>query len=221
MTDFPIVEYLRENSDAGFEYVELGGTRRAGDPPRYFLADYRDGSGYPDPWVCIHQWTASPVSLLRNIAWQTNKLWVFEARNKGQVAVWLEQYGYRTQHMGQRPPLTYPHRRIIVNNRDRSIAAAQQRIAAEQARIDRLMSLPAEPTTEDPDNALVVWFQHRFNIGGQIYTYAAVKAGDDKWYTTGPASPKGYTWDQLVEWHFTAVNDDNPMYTNTEWEALA
>jgi hypothetical protein len=217
------VDYLRANCDVVFEYVALGGQRRAGDPPRYFIADHRDQSGYPEPWVCVHSWTSSPASLLRNLLWAAKfktKVWVFEARNKGQVAVWLEQYGYTTRYMGQRSAPMPAQERIIVNSRDRQIAASQARIAQEQARIDRLAALPEEPTTEDPDGALVVWFIHQFSPRGQRYTYAAVKASDGKWYTTGPASPKGYSWDQLVEWHFTESNQDNSMYTSGEWEEI-
>lgn len=227
--DLSIVHYLRNNSEAEFEYVSLGGMRKDGDPPRYFIADLRTHHEN-EPWVCIHQWTASPASLLRNlnyvwdgiIRWEHvhDRIWVFEARNKGQIAAWLEDSGYITKFMGQRPAVLPAQERITVNSRDRQIAREQEAIARAQARIDRLMDLPAEPTTDDPDNALVVWFTHRFNPRGQKYTYAAVKAGDGKWYTTGPASPKGYTWDQLVEWHFTEANEGNPMWLAEGWEEL-
>lgn len=230
MIDIAIVDYLRANSDVEFEYVELGGQRRAGDPPRYFIADQRmyqrlDGS-YDEPWVCIHNWTAAPSSLLRNLSWATRtghqgQIWVFEARNKGQVAVWLEQYGYDTKYMGQRHAPMPAQERIIVNSRDRALAAQQAIIDRAQQRIDRIAALPTEPTTDDPDGALVVWFNHRFGPRTvKDYTYAAVKASDGLWYTTGPASPKGYTWDQLVEWHFTEYNGDNPMWVATEWDVV-
>lgn len=225
-SDYEIVPYLRNNVDIDFEFVALGGTRRAGDPPRWFLADYRDQSGYPEPWVCIHQWTASPASLLRNLSWTTRnggepKIWIFEARNKGQIAFWLETYGYKTRHMGKREAPMPAQERIIVNSRERHIEAAQHTIARAQAKIDRLMGMPDEPTTDDPDGALAVWFLHRFGPTGQFYTYAAVKAGDGKWYATGPASPKGYSWDELVTWHFTEVNQDCPMYVATEWDVVS
>lgn len=86
-----------------------------------------------------------------------------------------------------------------------TIARAERTIERAQARLDKLMSMPKEPTTEDSDGALVIWFQRRFNTRSATYTYAAVKAGDDLWYTTGPASPKGYSWDQLMDW---LANDD-------------
>lgn len=226
-TDFPVVRYLRDNSDVEFEFVALGGMRKAGDPPRYFIADqrYYEGSN-KGIHICIHQWTASPVSLLRNLnrvaafpkPW--DKVFVFEARNKGQIAAWLRQYGYNPDYMGQKQPAPHTEERHIVDARERKIALAEQRIAREQERIARIMSLPDEPTTDDPDGALVVWFQHRFNTGSKKYTYAAVKAGDGLWYTTGPASPKGYTWDQLIDWHMHEVNEDSTMWVATEWSPL-
>lgn len=226
--DLSIANYLRDNSDVDFQFVALGGARRAGDPPRYFLADYRDQAGYTEPWVCIHSWTASPASLLRNLNWQarfereSQQLWVFEARNKGQIAVWLEEQGYVTKFMGKREAPMPAQERIIVNSRERQLASAEATMARAQARIDRLMSLPEEPTTDDPDGALAVWFLHRFTPNGTVYTYGAVKAGDGKWYTTGPqhgGHPR--TWEELVNWHYTDLNEGHPMYVATEWEIVS
>lgn len=222
-TDFPVTGYLRDNSDVEFEYVALGGTRRDGDPPRWFIADQRDFGGTKGMHVCIHQWTSSPASLLRNLRWAAQypkpwaKLWVFEARNKGQIAAWLQEFGYNPDYMGKKRQYTPAQERQIVSTRDRHIEAAQHTIARAQAKIDRLMSLPNEPSTEDPDGALVVWFRRRFAIRGQEYTYAAVKASDGLWYTTGPASPKGYSWDELVQWLYDEKNEDAVMWVAAEW----
>lgn len=82
-----------------------------------------------------------------------------------------------------------------------TLRARRERIDAEIARVE---SLPPEPTTEDPDGALVIWFEKR--IGGNTYTYAAVKTPNG-WYTTGPRTPKCYTWQQLVEW----INADDEV----------
>ncbi len=51
---------------------------------------------------------------------------------------------------------------------------------------------------EPKKNGSVIRWRMRFQKGGVKYTYAAIKAG--LWYTTGPNSPKGYTWDELVSW---------------------
>lgn len=103
------------------------------------------------------------------------------------------------------------------NMRNTRIESAMLTIERAQAKIDRLLSLPDEPTTDDPDGALVVWFRHKFNTRSKSYTYAAVKAGDGLWYTTGPASPKGYTWDELMDWHESEVNVDKTVWVATEW----
>jgi hypothetical protein len=101
--------------------------------------------------------------------------------------------------------------------RESRIRSAERTIERAQRKIDRLLSLPEEPTTDDPDGALVVWFEHKFNRTSKSYTYAAVKAGDGLWYTTGPSSPKGYTWDELVDWHENEENVTKTMWVATEW----
>lgn len=107
---------------------------------------------------------------------------------------------------------------MTYNTIDAQVEAATRTIERAQAKIDRLLSLPSEPVTDDPDGALVVWFTHQFNGRGKRYTYSAVKAGDGLWYTTGPSSPKGYTWAQLIDW--VMGDADATMWVATEWSAL-
>ena len=86
---------------------------------------------------------------------------------------------------------------------------------AEEARIE------AERWGEDdfPDGA-VITFTKRFPGGTIDYAYAAIKtvhhnrnlttgAGEDLhlWYTTGPKSPKGYTWEELTTWMGEGVKE--------------
>jgi hypothetical protein len=66
--------------------------------------------------------------------------------------------------------------------------------------LDRLQRRPAEPLDDR-----VVRFQYQFRLGGTIYNYAAIKAGS-LWYTTGPKSPKGYTWTELLDWLAESTN---------------
>lgn len=79
-------------------------------------------------------------------------------------------------------------------------AIVEDRMRELEAELARLNSLPTEP--DGTDGANVVWWEMVFaNSGGyRTYTYAAVKAGDGLWYTTGPRAPKGFTWDELVDW---------------------
>jgi hypothetical protein len=72
-----------------------------------------------------------------------------------------------------------------------------------QARIDRIASFPDEPVMPD-DRPNIVYFQKRFSVGGKKYDYAAIQAGDGKWYTTGPKTPKGFAWADLIQW----INED-------------
>lgn len=99
---------------------------------------------------------------------------------------------------------------VSINERRES-----SRADAARARIDRHLreaeraerelafyeSLPSEPEVEDGEPN-VIWFKKRFKNGSNVYTYAACKAGDGLWYTTGPNVPKGFTWQKLVEWIF-------------------
>ena len=50
----------------------------------------------------------------------------------------------------------------------------------------------------------VLKFAKRFVKDGKLYSYAAIKV-DGLWYTTGPKSPKGFTWDELVLWLVSSV----------------
>lgn len=104
--------------------------------------------------------------------------------------------------------------------RERKIAMAQRAIRRAEQQIDKILSLPEEPTTDDPDGALVIWFTRYFNPNrSKQYTYAAVKAGDGLWYTTGPQSPKGYTWDQLIDW--LLQDSQVTVWVAAGWEPLA
>jgi hypothetical protein len=73
--------------------------------------------------------------------------------------------------------------------------------------LKRLESRPEEP--EEDGN--VITFMKQFAAGGIVYSYAALKA-KGLWYTTGPKSPKGYTWDELLDF----IGDDNRIYLVTE-----
>lgn len=91
------------------------------------------------------------------------------------------------------------------NARNREIAAlaAAQRWAED--RINFLLSLPDEPTFED-DRPQVVYFQKRFQPGGRVYDYTAIKAGG-KWYTSGSQGGRRLSeWDDLITW----INEVEP-----------
>lgn len=82
---------------------------------------------------------------------------------------------------------------------ERKLRYAERSAAEALEKLEWLDSLPKEPSFDD-DRPVVIYFQKQFNVGGRVYDYAALKAPDGLWYTTGPKSPKGFTWDQLIEW---------------------
>jgi hypothetical protein len=49
----------------------------------------------------------------------------------------------------------------------------------------------------------------------KAYFYAAIKAPDGLWSTTGPRAPKSYTWDELIRWMGEGVTE---VYYVTEME---
>jgi hypothetical protein len=78
------------------------------------------------------------------------------------------------------------------------LAAERERIEARLAAVDNQMATLAAMPQDDFDDGNVVCFEKSFG-GSYFYSYAAIK-WDGLWYTTGPRSPKAYTWDRLVEW---------------------
>jgi hypothetical protein len=82
----------------------------------------------------------------------------------------------------------------------------------------KLEALPAEPEVEDSEPN-VIWFTKLFQNGSKTYEYAAVKAGDGLWYTSGPHVPKGYTWDRLIEWIYDGEEYD--VWHAVSYEPLA
>jgi len=81
----------------------------------------------------------------------------------------------------------------------------QRRIEAE---VDRLEQEIADFGEDDYAEGDVVKFTKQFVPGGKAYLYAAIKA-NDAWYTTGPKSPKGYSWDEFVLWLIGGEGYDN------------
>jgi hypothetical protein len=98
----------------------------------------------------------------------------------------------------------------------RTRESLQKQIERAQAELDRLDALPDEPAGGD---VLVIWFTKRFPGGDKDYTYAAVKAENGLWYTTGPRNPKGRTWADLVDWIYEPGAFSN-VWVVTEVEPL-
>jgi len=98
---------------------------------------------------------------------------------------------------------------------DPEITALQRTIERAQAKIDFIASLPDEPGV-DEDGVAVIFFQKSFSPGGRTYDYCAIKAGNGRWNTTGPRSPKDYSWNQLIKWIFDG-SPNTEILVATEW----
>jgi hypothetical protein len=61
---------------------------------------------------------------------------------------------------------------------------------------------------DDLVDGTIVQFWKQFAVGGREYMYAAIRA-DGKWYTTGPKSPKGYTWEEFTLWLASGIPVSN------------
>lgn len=85
---------------------------------------------------------------------------------------------------------------------------------------EKIESRPSEPLSDD-DGCATIWWTMTFNGGSREYTYAATRAGDGLWYTTGPSSPKGYPWEDLVNWIYDRGGDNVTLWFATEWDQLA
>jgi hypothetical protein len=119
---------------------------------------------------------------------------------------------------------------VVVEEIDkRSIAARLE--AQAQRLLDQAQKMRDERERfgEDdyPDQA-VITFDKVFPTGTKVYHYAAMKKviteeesefgeATELWYTTGPKAPKGYTWDELVNWMGKGVKE---IYYVTEMKKV-
>lgn len=46
----------------------------------------------------------------------------------------------------------------------------------------------------------IITFNYAFQVGGVRYMYAILKCDNGLWYSTGPKSPKAYSWTELTRW---------------------
>lgn len=83
----------------------------------------------------------------------------------------------------------------------RELAAAEYRLAERQRKEARLADAIDRFGTDDRlVDGCVIMFNKTFSTNrAKVYNYAAIRA-DGRWFTTGPKSPKSYTWAELVSW---------------------
>jgi hypothetical protein len=100
--------------------------------------------------------------------------------------------------------------KVISTETAASLERRAEKMLAEAAKIREKYERFGED--DFPEGAVIV-FDKRFNeyAGRSIpwskyYHYAAMK-GDGRWNTTGPKSPKSYTWDELIRWMGDGVDE--------------
>ena len=109
-----------------------------------------------------------------------------------------DDFEYEPDYTGSFPAFTRSRDKIKPSSK-----AIQSQMVALAAAYDEALKCEAESVARyghepEADGSVIRW-RMRFRKGGVKYIYAAVKA-NGLWYTTGPNSPKGYTWDELVSW---------------------
>jgi hypothetical protein len=105
-----------------------------------------------------------------------------------------------------------PERKSSMSRKDalkrKSEALDRQRRALEEE-LTRLENRPGEPPDYSKTRPAIITFSKQFGqfaFDKYTYSYAFIRAAG-KWYGTGPKAPKGYTWDELMDW----LEDTGPM----------
>ena len=90
-------------------------------------------------------------------------------------------------------------------NLDVEVDTEVRRRLAERKVEEKILLIDEFGPDRYPDGT-VVRFSKQFKQDGIRYSYAAIKAVG-LWHTTGPRSPKGYTWEDFTMW---LVSGDAP-----------
>lgn len=87
------------------------------------------------------------------------------------------------------------------NRIERKIDAARRSEAAALKELERLTRLDRYIALESAEDGTIIRFQRRWsNSSSMAYSYAAIKHSGSRWSTTGPKSPKDYSWQELLPW---------------------
>lgn len=100
--------------------------------------------------------------------------------------------------------------------------AALRREEARQEKIRQARELQDKlGREEDYEVDSVILFKIQFEEDGLEYAYAAVKAGNDRWYITGARqSNQSLTFDQLAD-RFLGKGSTKEIWVATEWQELS
>jgi hypothetical protein len=117
-----------------------------------------------------------------------------------------------------------PKKEIPVPTEQEEIDAAV-REAIEKPRREREIARRVEAVTTldellaGTEDGTVLRFKRTH--GTQVYDYAALKAGDSKWYVTGSVGVDrhGYTTERLVEWMTTGPTMVHDLVVASGWDS--
>lgn len=205
--------------DNAYEVTVLPGTRK-----KWFYVDERSKHGPNGPafyyWY-IHSGTVSWDRIIdevireqrfeaENSGQRPRRHMIFDAQNRTQVAEYLRGLGEPTYFMSTIHPHPLVKEREMPNTHSLSGRALflERRMAKMQEELEKIEALPEEPEGMDEDDTNVVIWNARFPHGSRVYYYAARRADNGYWYTTGPKSEQGYLWADLIMW---IVNEARPV----------
>lgn len=109
-----------------------------------------------------------------------------------------------TEKRDTMPSATHNHlRRQLAESR-----LELQRLSGTIANLETELAKADRPDAPASD---VIAFAKQFEEGGIRYNYAARRAGNGRWYTTGATCPeRGYSWEQLLDF----IEKDNILPTS-------
>jgi hypothetical protein len=79
-----------------------------------------------------------------------------------------------------------------------------------QRRMDAFPSVQVTHAGVDPDDFELAVQNAETVMAGAVFSYAAIRV-NGIWYTTGPKSPKGYPWEELLSWLDDPVPSPRPI----------
>lgn len=120
--------------------------------------------------------------------------------------------------------------RQLIDEEVREAIEAPLKEAEEKSRVEevtrRVEMIKKLGNDEYPFGAVLTWTR-RFGEDSEFtqskeYTYAALKAGDGRWYVTGSGMSRtsGWKWHELVEWMFTGDNTIENLMVVTAWKPV-
>jgi hypothetical protein len=112
----------------------------------------------------------------------------------------------------------------VLSEREQIDAEVREAIAAPRRAREialRIAAVTAIGIDDAHEVGTVMRFKRKY--GANVYTYAAIKTGEDKWYVTGSNTvvSSGYTWEGLTEWMTTGENLITDLQISDTWTQVS